>query len=666
MDENTFQRELIQLKTRVSQMAMQMASTVHRPYSFPRTMPVPNDAFLDHLQDVKIRLQSMQNSLNHMNAKRDSPTGVNVSHDTTMPTDSALPSPDGNFLPSGPLFWRLFTSLQTDVSGLRTRVADLEQNVSDLEDHVDRLDPNRLTPPASDAEITPYPHWEHIYAQPSYGFNYAPEHRPENLANLNDFWYPGHVQKPSELDTEIASATRAPCQTPAGRMFNRPQNFCGSPKHTSSTPPAGVAFRDREIAQLEELMRAAQEDLRRSEELVSRKDDELAHQHCQILNYDARVRELEMTLAEREAALSSYSQILSQRQSEIDSLRASCQAKDAEIVNWTVKHDQLGTSYLRKRNQLNSADQQIKHMQQSLDNLQYKQDEMDEVFAGKEDEMRRMRDFCDSKDAVIYRQEQIIARGATLMQERDEEIERHSGELQVVKDDLEDERRQKQRFSRLFDERGETISQLRTSLNQALTPISMQSKNDTEATEDESRDEHRADVTYSPFATCGLEAHSQKWTPKAFKGYTRLAHEQRRAVSWENGRRFGEPSPLGLASSHFAQPAKESRTKDLRRSDSLKLLQRLALDDGRTSPNNVTEAEPSTSRQRRLPLEDLSSRPPLPAPLPLPPRRLSSVADLTRKPDDAGSDCHKPISKHHSMLELPQSRHSLQAYVEEG
>ncbi|KXT07308.1 hypothetical protein AC578_444 [Pseudocercospora eumusae] len=636
MDENDFQRELVQLKTRVSQLVA----------SFNRaapTLPPPassSDAFLDHLQDVKDRLQTMQDSLNQTNARHKCTSNTGYNPNAAMPTDSAIHVPHNSlFLPSGPLFWQLFTSLRTDVRSLHTRFADLEQNISDLEDRVDRIDPAQITPAGSDAS---HLQWERNCVQPSANFGF--DWQPSILENDSNTWHPGHIQRPSELDTTFAGSNDL-YGIQACDMLPESNNSVGHPR---SAPIEGVAFRDREIAQLEDLMRE--------------KDIELARQHAKGVSYDAKINELETRLAEKESAVATYSDMLSQAHSDVEGFRASYQEKETELTDWITKHDRVRQSCTQKRNQLMHADYQIQHIQRSMYDLQQrKQVEIEDIIARKDDEMRKMKDFCDSKDAVVYQQEEIISRGATLLQERDEEIGMLSRQLQVTKDDLENEQREKERFSRLFDERGEVISQLRTALNQALTPRPIRGKCEghNNAPETGSQRSRNSETLYSPFATTGLEAHtprSQKWTPKAMLGLPKLPHEEKRAASWEMGRSadartFGRPSPLGCTS-RKGDDAAELHKKDLRRSDSLKLLRRLALVEECTPSKSSSDSQPSSSKRHRLPLEDLSSRPPLPAPLPLPPRRLSSVADLSRS-----AESHKPASKHPSMQ---------QAYVEEG
>lgn len=191
MDENDFQRELVQLKTRVSQMVASFNRAA--PTLLP---PTPSsDVFLDHLQDVKDRLQTMQDSLNQTNASQScsSNTGYNIN--AVMPTNSAIHVPHNSLtLPSGPLFWQLFTSLRTDVRSLHTRVADLEQNYSDLEDRVDRIDPAQITPAGSDAS---HLQWEHNYVQPA--SNSAYDWQPNFPESDSSIWHLGHIQRPSTL-----------------------------------------------------------------------------------------------------------------------------------------------------------------------------------------------------------------------------------------------------------------------------------------------------------------------------------------------------------------------------------------------------------------------------------------------------------------------------------
>lgn len=230
------------------------------------------------------------------------------------------------------------------------------------------------------------------------------------------------------------------------------------------------------------------------------------------------------------------------------------------------------------------------------------------------------------------------------------------------------------RFARLLDERDEEISQLKTSLSNALMPKYKQSKhevNQTPSTLD--REEKVLCYQPSPFATAGTPtrrstSNADQWTPKAIDNYTPLRHEQRRASAWKTGlftaeqhHKFGVPGELALPTPSEERTPPGTNSRDLRHSDSVKLLQRLALvEEGGSRPTRAHAGALSVTKRSRLPLDnDDEVRPRLP------PRKTMSVNELgNRAKKDGETGRQRPISRHQSIQNL--SRHQLQAYVEDG
>lgn len=230
------------------------------------------------------------------------------------------------------------------------------------------------------------------------------------------------------------------------------------------------------------------------------------------------------------------------------------------------------------------------------------------------------------------------------------------------------------RFARLLDERDDEIGQLKSSLPNTLTPKRHEKKQDSAKPLPKAPSAEGRKVLYpplSPFATAGNPGRrSASWTPKAIDNYVPLPHEQRRASVWRTGQptaeqhRFGVPGTFTPSSPSPATHASNEQTRDLRRSDSVKLLQRLALaEEGASDSARFNTGSLNATNRSRLPLDDVASRPPLPARVS--PRKMTSVDELGSRPRHAGETNHqRPISRHQSIQELP--RHRLQAYVEDG
>ena len=483
---------------------------------------------------------------------------------------------------------------------LDTRVNDLERNVSNLEDRVDHCcDP--WTPIGSTRSTTEAP------VCPAWTLHGDPSFQPQAFqAPLN------HIrQKPSELDASYANAQRRPGHRPMDPWVR----FDGLQQETSA--PQGVAFRDKEIADLEELMRNTQDSLRRSEEASNRKDHQLA--------------DLERRLFDCENSLATYSNALAERQADLDEAQAACQSKDAVLQSWASTYWSVQQSYLRKKTQLSAADRELRQMQIALHDAQDdRQDHMDDIVNTKENEIANLRMLCESKNAVVGQQEQVIARGVVLMEEKDDELERMSSELAALKSDLENE-------SRMAEEKEEVIAQLRTSLNHALTPAKLRPEAGDTPISDRARR-----VTYSPFATSGQELHasqSTKWTPKPFKSIS-LPNEQRKAAIWRHG--------SGSAALTFGKSGWDSGSDASLNSKPRNVSSENALD--RPMEKRATSRERSQSPQaHEHPSISSAAFEPMP---PLPPRRPAAV---TR-----GNTRSRSIPQH--TPELPRRR--LYSYVE--
>lgn len=116
MDDHNFQQQLHALNHRVAQLSIS-----HQP---------SQDPFTHQLSDLKAHVASMEAFI------------TNYRDHNFLPQKPIA-------VPSGPLYWQLYTSLRTDVQGIDKRVATLEQGLLDLEDRIDRLEPPKFTPASS-------------------------------------------------------------------------------------------------------------------------------------------------------------------------------------------------------------------------------------------------------------------------------------------------------------------------------------------------------------------------------------------------------------------------------------------------------------------------------------------------------------------------------------
>ncbi|KAF2208833.1 hypothetical protein CERZMDRAFT_101043 [Cercospora zeae-maydis SCOH1-5] len=408
-----------------------------------------------------------------------------------------------------PLFWSLFNALRADVGRLDTRVGDLEHHVSDLEDRIDHyLGPS--TPAESLANIS----------DDSCSPTQAELKRPDQRARLES--------------VEPSSTPIAPqmAHIPHRTYFSREDVPMHNMNHnTGATPGAalltmapqmgkpassGVAFRDKEINDLEELVRSSQDSLKRSEE-TSRRN---AIQVSDLLIENAS---LQRQLSHREAALATCSDRLSATEVQLEDSRTHCHVKDEKLLAWTSKHESLHQTYLQQQDELAA----LKRRLQQVYSLQAsRQQEIDELVGLKDDDLGRLRALCESKHEVLVKQEEVIARGITLMRDKDGEMEQLRLELRALKDDFDSAAREKERYARLFQESGEVIAELRASPSQAPTPaVPKHSADDTPETNGTSM------APCSPFAN---STRAVSWTPKPFK-FSALPSERKRAEIWQSG-----------------------------------------------------------------------------------------------------------------------------------
>lgn len=352
MDERTFQRELVQLKLRVDDMAYQLSK-----------------AAADNDCDNDLR----RHGHTHM------------AQDSRSHTGSAPPMP---------LSWSLVNSLRSERLRPEPRVSDLGQNVS--------LGP--CTPPGSTTEAGESPRHDHGVS--------------------------------CELDAS----------------FDRAEQYCTTRcRDHESSARQRVAFRDKEISRLEELMRTTHERLRCSEEASIWKDHQLA--------------ELQGRLSHCENRLVSYSDSLAAKRADLSEAQgAGCRSEDVALQSWAPAYWNVQQSYV--------------------------QDHMDQIVSTKNSEIFMLRMPCESNDAIVTHQEQAIAQSVMLTGSMHDELGRVSCELAALEINLANE-------SKVSEEQGEVIAQLRASLKNALGPARLAQ----ETASAPAVSDRACGITHSPLAT---------------------------------------------------------------------------------------------------------------------------------------------------------------------
>lgn len=282
-----------------------------------------------------------------------------------------------------------------------------------------------------------------------------------------------HIRpKPSELDA----------------FFDRAEQYCNTRcvDHEISARQR-VAFRDKEIAHLEELMRTTHERLRCSEEASICKDRQLAG--------------LQGRLSHCENRLIAYSDLLAVKRADLIEAQRACRSKDVALQSWASAYWNVQQSYI--------------------------QDHMDQIVKTKNSEILMLRMLCESKDAIVTHQEQAIAQSVMLRGGMHDELERVSCELAALEINLANE-------SKVSEEQGEVIAQLRASLKNALDPARLAQ----ETASAPPVSDRACRITHSSLATFGTNASGDIQATPQPSQYVPLPIEYKRAALWRHGPRY--------------------------------------------------------------------------------------------------------------------------------
>ncbi|KAI7268494.1 hypothetical protein KC317_g3180 [Hortaea werneckii] len=755
MDAPTFQHELHQLKQQIAELAnkRRVSAAATRPDEIPSTS---YDAFSQQLGDLKTNLEDLDGRLHA--ARAESQASIPWSQCT------ANPQMDHQSAPSDPILWRIFTSLQNDCNSTGSRIMALEQSVSDLEDRMDRVQP-QFTPPGSTNGSTNS--WqEHERTEDTRsktaesrlpGAEPAPQEQllrqkleltSVTMSTLKKY-NKTMLKQNCQLDEENAKVMRDIIALNAGLHGINTQSFssitqtaksketldhethsgmqstlCEPHGHFKDTdenatiPPGAVAFRNLEIARLDEQLCRTQEELRASEQHLADKEVELDHMH-----------RISQTSAEAEERIASMQNSLLDRENEIVQLSEVMREKDHKIERLSADCRQM---YRNSQQSLTELREASASTQSLLGNLERQRCQWDEeraqLIRERQDELRKMQALCEYKDEVAGEQNRVIAEGARLIRLRDDEIDRLDRQFRAVVDDVGHERRKISRLTRLLHERDDEIGAMKAGIEHACI-IPRRSPRDSNGDlkyPDKQLSLLKARlevcsqvagvlgpndydlVEYSPpdgrFQAFAVSLKDPKKSYKLLDEPAMLTSQDVSKKSQQpidNGMRlsskaqsvsasrhatvpsFGKPNLQGRDGENAARTSPESFSEEVRYidgngntiCDDLRQRPQARLDTSRqlqaaeSHPNarlqhpangsSVAAQEKSRSKRHGPPLSDSTYWPPLPAPVTS--HRVHSVGDL-RSTSERQSQTPKGFSRHRSMQQLP--RKSLQAYVE--
>jgi hypothetical protein len=182
-------------------------------------------------------------------------------------------------------------------------------------------------------------------------------------------------------------------------------------------------------------------------------------------------------------------------------------------------------------------------------------------------ELDKLQMFCEEKDAVVHQQEQVIAQGASILRERDAEIDRLSAALEKSKRSEQDAREHAAKNKRTIQKRdlqledlqreakGEKERRCRLEDLMRRDAEAMRTKAKEARFDADERDSGRSfanagNVPANVLSRGQSGRQNPLWTPQPIPSSGRLPHEEDRASFWEDGEhattkhKFGSPSPM--------------------------------------------------------------------------------------------------------------------------
>jgi hypothetical protein len=156
-----------------------------------------------------------------------------------------------------------------------------------------------------------------------------------------------------------------------------------------------------------------------------------------------------------QGTLNRYLDTLNAKNAEIVDLQEQVRQRNDALQHWQDSWNELSDSYAR-------ADEQATAYKHAYyDSMVRADSDIQKISSDHDEEMTKLKEFCEEKDVVIKRQEDVIVRGAKLLEQRDTEIEAISRKLRAAEDDRKHARRTQERLDRLLSERDDEIDQLK-------------------------------------------------------------------------------------------------------------------------------------------------------------------------------------------------------------
>jgi hypothetical protein len=606
MDETTFQRELRELKQRVSDMAKNPspAPNAAQLSGVMLANAVHHDLFASQLRDVRTRLYIMQASM--LRQEREQATEI---------------------LQSQPVR----TDIRQDVHALRDsfvrhhrdtnkRISSLEQAISDLQRTT------IFTPTCSETTIE-----DLTASQEAYPVDYIDLPELKSPASVHDFlaqqvnhdrpatlsqileetWAdhdavpppfmaicppkPDHHSGPTYL-SEILDASvtlgnwnadpshEAPSEERLATTTEYPQD--DSPSWHTQVP------QDRTLQDFDNLRQTMWQQSQDLEAQLSAKDAELSHLNtCRIAAEEASQitrTDLEDRVLESENEIARWKNEANAAQEGFEAM-ARCnrelqEARDHAIGS--LRHDlkqcedsrhHFMTKYVdenyrfkwleqRKLQSEQALYQQLDECEHALERSERNRDaDLRDATQGRDADVEQLYAFCQEKSALVSHQETLIAQGTSILHERDAEIDRLSVALAESQRGRKYVGEHAEKFKRTIEKREDEIEILRRDIRKERERrgrLEDLMRRDADTIKTKSKDvrfdvdERQPSRPLSPFVQAteavrngqSMREHAS-WTPQPIP-LNKLPHEEDRAALWQEGarpvpeHRFGSASPI--------------------------------------------------------------------------------------------------------------------------
>lgn len=436
-----------------------------------------------------------------------------------------------------------------------------------------------------------------------------------------------HIGRLDVENDKLSRAIQTLAHSTNYKQLHEPVAAISSTLESRGITEEGVAFRDREIARLDEQLRKAQQALAMNE---TTKSSLLARAHTDRDNAETYARDLEKRNSYFKQQLVQHRDNLQSNSAEIADLRNQVTERGRALRGWQDSWNGLKEAHREEQAKVRALERVMHEVAAE------RRAEIEQIVADHDKEMKKLKDFCEQKDTVIQKQEEIIDRGGRLLEQRDGEIEDMQRRLRAADDDREHARRTQVRHTRLLEERDAEIARLKGDVSSAAKP---------------SVSENSLPSISSSIGTNEgqQEMPSHGWGARSPRPYQRHNSGDRRARFWDDAAqssaRRSRPERSLTRSSYMPMSTANEGLNAPRQTQ-----------DGVVTQQEPTAANLQSSEQSRQASNDSTLRPPLPAPVTA--RRMASEADL-RGPR---THAQRALSKHQSMQELP--KRPLQPYVE--